>query len=397
MLKAFKYRIYPTDNQKVALAQHFGCSRFIYNWAVNKKKTLWETEKKSLSSFDLGKMLRNELTLEHEWLKDTTAHTLNVTLNNVDSAYNNFFRNVKQGKPAGYPNYKKKCNKQTCTFPDCFNLNVEKSTVRLGKCGNIVVILSRLPKGKIKSMTVSKTQAGYYFVSILCDTLEPIPPKTKVEDSNKTIGIDLGIKEFAVTSNGECFGNPKFLEKTHLRLAHAQKVLCRRQKGSHRREKQRLKVAKIHQKITFQRNHWLHNLSTYLLDNYDTICIEDLNVSGMVKNHKLARSIQSVSWSEFVRQLGYKSEWQGKNLIKIGRFVASSQLCNRCGYKNVEVKDLRVREWICPSCSILHDRDFNASINIRNIGISPPMWGVVDVEGRGYEPVEASILKTNNF
>jgi putative transposase len=406
MLKAYKYRLNPNNNQKLFFEQSFGCCRFIYNWALDKKIKAYQEDKTRLSAFDIMNELPElKKTEGYEWLKTPSNECLQQSIKNMDTAFTNFFREKK-----GFPKFKsKKQNKNSYKAINNFEIDFVKHKVKLPKIGWVNFFDDgRRFDGKIGTVTVSRNSAGYYFISILVENGKPLPQKTNVADDDKTVGIDVGLKTFATLSDGTTFENPKHFHKKEKKLKVHQKRLSKKVKGSNRWKRQKHRVAKIHYEITCSRNFFLHNLTTNLVRKYDTIVIEDLNVDGMLKNHCLAKSIQSVAWSEFFRQLDYKCEWSGKNLVRIGRFEPSSQICSVCGCRNSLVKDLSVREWQCFGCSTLHDRDINASRNIRNWGLdsrnligeverkrknTPSMRGEADVEGRGYEPVESSISK----
>ena len=245
------------------------------------------------------------------------------------------------------------------------NIEVLEKQIKLPKLGLVKCKVSKQVNGRILNATISQNPSGKYFVSICCTDVEI----AQYSPTGAVAGIDLGIKEFAITSDGLHINNPKYLAKSEKKLAKLQIKLSRKQIGSNNRNKARIKVARQHEKIANQRQDFLHKLSTQLIEDYDIICIEDLKVKNMVKNHKLAKSISDVSWSEFVRQLQYKADWQHKIIQKIDTYFPSSQLCGDCGYKNKEVKDLKVREWTCPQCNAHHDRDVNAAINILNEGL----------------------------
>lgn len=366
MKKAYKYRLKPNKQQKELLEKSFGCTRYVYNWALGRKKEAYEKDKTSLSAYDLCK----ELTLlkkeeDKEWLKEVLTQSLQQSILNMEAAYKRFFREKK-----GYPKFKsKKFSKQSLKFPQNVTIDFNTHRIYLPKIGNVKFFKNRTFNGIVKTVTVSKTPAGTYFVSVLADDSLELHAKMPVKEET-TIGIDVGIKSFAVMSDGQVCDNPKYFERAEKRLAVLQKRLSRKQKGSNRREKARKAVAKQHEKISNKRANFLHQLSSVLVRENQTIIVEDLNVKGMLTNHKLAKHIASASWSEFTRQLEYKCEWNGKNFLKIGRFEASSQTCSNCGCINKDVKNLKVRKWTCPKCGAKHDRDLNASYNIKYLGLA---------------------------
>jgi putative transposase len=355
MLKAFKYRLNPTPEQSVLLNKHIGSSRFVYNLALECKQMAWAGNRVNLNCFDLIKQLP-DLKKECEWLKEINSQSLQQPIRNLDNAFTRFFKG--QGS---FPNFKKKSNGGSFNIPQNVALENGKLVIPKFKKG-IDIVLHRPAKGEIRQATISRTPTGKYFVSILCETGEVIKPKAKIKE-NTTVGVDVGIKTFLVSSNGEHFDNPKYFRNSLSKLKYVQSKFSKK-KG----KRTKYKLAKLHEKVSNQRKDFLHKISSKLISDNQTVCIEDLNIKGMLANHKLALSISDCGWSMFVDMLRYKAEWQGKNILKIGRFEPSSKLCNCCGNINKELT-LKDREWTCSKCNTLLDRDVNASINIKNFAL----------------------------
>jgi putative transposase len=359
--KGFKFRIYPNNEQEEFLNKHFGATRFIYNYSLDLKIKTYQKDKKSISYFDITKLLP-KLKKKYEWLKEINSQSLQMSIRNLDNAFTKFFKEKK-----GFPKFKsRKSNHHTFQCPQ--NYKIENNKLYIPKFNKGIKIKQHRDfEGKMKTLTISKTPTNKYYAIILVETTDNIIKPKKLKQ-NKTIGIDLGLKDFCVISNEEKIENPKHLKQSERRLKIRQRRLSKKQKDSNNRIKYRYNIAKIHEKISFQRQNFLHQLSSKLIRENQSICIEDLNVKGMVQNHNLAKHIQDVGWGEFRRQLEYKSLWSGINLIVIGRFEPSSQICNNCGYRNHEL-NLSQRTWICPECKIKLDRDINASKNIKDLGI----------------------------
>lgn len=377
MFRAYKYRLYPTNSQKELIHKHCGSVRFLYNLALETKTTAYLGNKVNLSRYDLQKQLV-ELKKELSWLKETNSQSLQSALINLDEAYNKFF------KGAGFPKFKKKTNGGSFAVPQ--NVKVENNLLIVPKFKEgIKMSLHRPTKGIIKSATISVTPTGKYFVSILCDTKEKLPTKAPIKGST-TIGIDLGIKDFAITSEGEVFENPKYLRSSIHRLKVLQRRASKKQKGSNNRKKANKRVALLHEKIKNQRQDFLHKVSNKLIRENQTICLEDLGVKNMMKNHKLAQAISDVSWSEFNRMIEYKAEWYGVNILRIGRFAPSSKTCE-CGTINKDLK-LSDRVWKCKSCGRVNVRDRLAAQNIKKFALYKENPG----HELSVEPVEMSTL-----
>jgi putative transposase len=362
MLKAFKYRIYPNKEQTEKINQHIGGCRFVYNWALENKIRYYETSKEKLSAYDLNYMLKG-LKVENPWLKEVNSQSLQQTNKNMESAFTRFFREKK-----GFPKFKSKKNPvQSFQIPQHYTVDFEKGLIKLPKIGNVKIVISRTFEGACKTATVSKTSTGKYFISILVEDGKEIPKKQEFNEKS-TIGVDLGIKDSAILSNGEKFENPKYLKNSLKQLKVLSKKLSRKVKGSNNWKKAKLKLSRLHEKISNQRNDFQHKLSSKLISENQAIALETLNVKGMVKNRCLAQSISDAGWSSFVTKLEYKAEWTGKTILRIGTFEPSSKICNVCGYYKSDLT-LAVREWVCPDCKTKHDRDVNAAINIKKFAL----------------------------
>lgn len=342
------------------IAKHLGSCRFIYNYALDKKVRAYQTDKTNLSRFDIQADLPNmKKSEEYCWLKEVNSLSLQASLANLDSAYTKFFREHK-----GFPRFKsKKDSKQSFSIPQNTRVDFENGRIFIPKFkGGIKTKFHRTFEGIVKSSTISRTATGKYFVSILVEVNEPDVPMKPICE-NKTVGIDIGIKTFAVLSDGTEIPNPKHLKQSLDKVKKLQRSLSHKNKGSKNRDKARRKLALAHEQVTNRRNDFLHKVTSYLVNNYDTICLEDLNVKGMVKNHHLAQALDDIAIGTFNTLLEYKAKERGVNILRIGRFEPSSKMCT-CGYINHNLT-LAMREWICPKCGLIHDRDLLAANNIK--------------------------------
>jgi putative transposase len=369
VIKGYKYRIYPTKEQEILLSKTFGCCRFVYNQLLAKKIELYKENGKSISKTDCNNYCNRELKKEYLWLKEVDKFALTNSIYDLDSAYQNFFRRVKQGKEkAGFPRFKSKHDHYYSYKTNFTNNNIkvdfENNKVQLPKLKLIKAKLHRKFNGKILFATISKTPSNKYFVSFNVEVEHEVLFK-----SNNSIGLDLGIKDLLITSDGEVFDNKKLTYKYEEKLAKLQRQFAKKKKGSNNWNKHRIKIARLHEKITNKRLDNLHKISSQIIKENQFVFSEDLNIKGMVKNHNLAKSIHDMGWYELTRQLAYKAEWNDKIYRKVNRYFPSSQLCNICSYQNKDTKNLNVRFWTCPSCGTVHDRDKNASINILHEGL----------------------------
>lgn len=387
ILKAYKYRILPTEEQKVLLAKHFGCSRFIYNYALDKKVKAYQTTKESISRFtiqkDLPALKKSE---ETSWLKEVNSQSLQASLENLDKAFTKFFRDKK-----GFPKFKSKHdNRQSFSVPQNGIVDFETSTISLPKFKKpIKCKLHRKFEGNSKTVTVSKTPTGKYFVSVLVEVNKELP-KLKPIDENKAIGIDLGIKTFAVLSDGEEIQNPKHLKVALKRLKKQQRRVSKKVKGSNNRKKAVKKLAILHEKVSNKRNDFLHKITTKLVSEHDTLCLEALKACNMIKNHKLAQALSDISIGRFNEILEYKAKWNGVNILRIGQFEPSSKMCT-CGVINKELK-LSDRVWRCKSCGETHNRDLLAANNIKRFAfIKNNTGGTPEFQACGDEGLPLSL------
>ena len=362
MYKAYKFRIYPNKAQQELLMTNFNACRYIYNRSLALKKFLYTKYKTNITGYDLIRRL-TKLKKRHVWLQIADAQSLKQSILHLDEAYKNFFRNVIQGKKAGFPRFK---SKHDSIYSAKYNQNiyVEPNKVRIPKLGYVKAVTHRDIKGKIKTITVSKTTTGKYFASVLCEDNTPIYKST----AQNILGIDLGISSIIVTSDGDKVDNPKFLEKARKKLVRRQRQLARKTKGSNRRRKAKILLAKAYEKLTNARNDWQHKLTRKIADENQAVIIETLSSKNMMQNRKLSKAIGDASWNSLITKLQYKLEKNGAQLIKINRFYPSSKTCSCCGNIKKELK-LSERMYACQACGHTQDRDINASINLRNEGI----------------------------
>lgn len=361
MLKAFTYRLYPKKQQAELLNRHFGACRFVYNLALEVKRSAYAGNRVNLSCYSLMEQLV-ELKAECPWLSEINSQSLQQAIIHLDNAFTCFFK----GK-ANFPRFKKKSARASFTIPQ--NVVLERGRLIIAKFKEgIEVVVHRPPKGILKRAIVSRTPSGKYFVSIVCDTKEAPLPKAKVTEST-TIGVDLGIKSFLVTSDGKKLDNPKFLKHSFSKLRFTQQRYAK-----HQGRRTRQRRARLHEKVAAQRKDFLHKASTELIRENQSIALEDLNIKGLLQNHRLAGSIIDCGWSTFVTMLEYKALWQGRNILRIRRFEPSSKTCSHCGYLNKELT-LQQRQWTCKGCGSLIDRDINAAINIKNFASKSDLLG----------------------
>jgi putative transposase len=382
MLHAYKYRMYPTQTQIPLLMSHIHACRFVYNHSLEQKIRAYERHGKRVSCFDLNNQLP-ALKAEYPWLADVNSQSLQYANRNLDNAFTRFFREKK-----GFPKFKSKKNPvQSFQVPQHYRVEFESNRVKLPKIGDVKTMLHRVFAGKMKYATVSVTSTGKWFISILVDDEQPDPNPVSFSSAT-TIGIDVGLTAFATFSTGEKVANPQYLKNSLQRLNVLQRRVSRKVKGSKNRHKAIRKLATCHEKVANQRNDFLHKLSYRVVSENQALAVESLNVTGMQKNHNLARSISDVSWSTFFTMLNYKCRKYGKTLLTIGRFDPSSKICNCCGYRNRDLK-LSDREWICSDCGAVHDRDINAAINIKKFAVQEQnLVGVLTGAERAVEPVD---------
>ena len=360
MFKAFKYRLYPTASQEEKINQNIGCARFVYNQLLDDRiKVYKETKQKSKKTY-------SALKEEHDFLKKADSRALKNAQAHLDEAYNKFFKEPNTGLPKFKAKHKSRWSYTTDNNNNA--IHFKGNRIQLPKVGAVKVVQHRDIEGRIISATISHERSGEYYASVLCE----ITKQESFPVTDKVVGIDLGLHDLVVCSDGERVEAPNHFRKAEQKLAREQRKFARTQKGSNGHEKQRVKVTRCHKKIKNQRKDFLQKLSTKLIRENQVICLEDLSVKGMVKNHRLAKSVSDASLAKFVSMLEYKALWYGRSVVKIDRFYPSTQICNGCGFRNTSLrglKGLKVREWVCPECGEVHDRDFNASMNILKEGL----------------------------
>ena len=359
-IRGYKYRAYPNMKQQEFFLKTFGSCRFVFNHYLEKKQTLWKECHGSLSYTETSKDLSHHLKKDNPWLRELDSIALQQTLRHLDKAYENFFK-----KRGGYPKFKSKRYSQsyrTMNVNECIRINGDR--IRIPKAGEVKIRNTREFDGRILSATVSLSTGGRYYITLQVEEEYEVLP-----NQGRKTGLDAGLKVLYTDSNGETVPNHKALSKHEKRIRRLQRSLSRKQKGSKNREKARKRLAREHEKTADIRKDFLHKVSCRLANENQVVCVEDLNVKGMMRNHKLAKSIGDVSWSGFYRMLEYKMADHGGILVKVPKTFPSSQLCNCCGKKNPKVRDLSIRKWRCPECGCLHDRDINAAINILKKGM----------------------------
>lgn len=367
MYKAVKCRIYPTKTQQVLFSQHFGHTRFVFNWALALQNRYYRIFKKSISRTRLqSQLVKKKDHPKYTWLKEVNSQALLSSLLHVYTAFGNFFK----GR-AKFPRFKSKRNhKHSYQCPQHCTVDIENGLLNLPKVKGIKAKFTQAINGIIKTVTISQTSTGKYYASILIETTETMPIPTTIE-ADQTIGIDLGLEHLLIQSDGTKIDNPRYLKQSQNRLAVQQKIFARKQKASKNYQRQKRAVAAMHERVRNQRLDQHHQLTHKLIseNQASSYAVEDLGIKNMIKNHKLARSIADVAWGQFLTLLKYKAKWNGKNVLEIGRFVPSSKVCSHCGY-TMEKMPLSIRSWMCRDCDTVHDRDVNAAMNIRNFALA---------------------------
>ena len=364
MLKSFVYKLKPNKEQIIQINNTFGCTRFVYNKLLAHRQNMYENDNISLSRIDCNNYCNQVLKNEFLWLRSVDKFALTNAIYDMDNAYQKFFK-----EHAGFPKFKSKHDNKKSYTTNFTNNNIsvdfDNNKIKLPKLGSVNAKVHRRINGKIKNATVKRTLSGKYVVSILVD----VDDVEKLDKTTNKVGIDLGIKDLCITSNGKTYENPKHLRRYERKLAKLQRQLARKQKRSNNYYKKKKEIALCHEKIVNIRHDYLHKVSYEIVSENQVIVSEDLKIKDMMQDKHLAKFIADVSWGEFIRQLEYKSAWYGRDFIKVNTYYASSQLCHVCGYQNSKIKDLSVRTWTCPNCHITHDRDINAAKNILKEGL----------------------------
>jgi len=373
-----KYRIYPTRRQKEAILKGFGCCRWIHNWAVDTKNKAYVETQKSPNCIALTNMLP-DLKKDNPWLAEADSQALQQELRRVDNAFTAFFR-----KKADFPRFKSRRDRQSYSIPQRVRFDFEGGRVRIPKVGEVRAFMSKRIEGKTKTATVSMSATRKFFVSAVVDDGKPVPRKPKL-DKSKAVGVDLGLKDFATLSTGERIPHPRTFRKHEAKLAKLQRIASRRKKGSNRRRKAALKVAKLHERVRNVRDDFLHKLSTRLVRENQAVCMENLGVRGMMGNRRLSKSIGDSGWAEFRRQVAYKCERHGRHFIEIGRFEPSSMMCGGCGAVNRSL-GLSDRTWACPACGAELDRDVNAARNVLRFALQDQ--NLISPESEDFSPAD---------
>ena len=369
MLRTYRYRLYPTASQRESIRKNIDACRFVYNWALERKNAVYKTNGTSLGEYDLNNLLK-DLKIEHQFLQNAYSQSLQQSVKRLHKAFQNFFRRVKRGDEApGFPKFRsKRYHRQSFDVPQGLKIDFEERRVYLPKIGLVKTVFHRRFNGTPRMCTVVSTNTGKFFICIVVEDGKNPLRKKRVTKRN-SIGIDVGLKTYSTLSTGEKFENPRYLQSSLKRLQCLHRRLSRKKKGSKNREKARIRLGRCYEKIRNQRVDFQQKLSTQLIRENQGIMVESLNVSGMRKNRRLSRAISDAAWSSFLNMLRYKAELHGVTLIEVGMFEPSTKLCHVCGFKNDELT-LKDREWTCPECQTTHDRDINAALNIKMIGLS---------------------------
>ena len=359
-IRGYKYRAYPDSMQQEYFEKTFGCSRYVFNHYLDMRRSMWAEWHDNMSYTEMSRDLSHNLKKEKVWLKEADSTALQQTLRHLDAAYRNFL-----SKRGGYPRYKSKREAQSYRTMNVHDsIRIDKRYIRLPKAGNVKIRNTREFSGRILSATISKTAGGRYYISLQVEEEYEV-----LANNGGKIGLDAGLKNLYTDSNGETVAASRTLSRHEKKIKRLQRRLSRKEKGSKNREKARLCLAREHEKVADIRNDFQHKVTHRLSIENQVVCIEDLNVRGMIRNHRLAKSISDASWSGFYRKLAYKMEDHGGTLVKVPRTYPSSQLCSSCGYRNRDIKDLSIRAWTCPECGAVHDRDVNAAVNILRKGL----------------------------